>query len=484
MSKAVMAAAVYGPQDGPALVFRARAPTSPTTAGALTNSVSPPDTGSDRITRVSRLRVVLVTATALFTACTCGGGGPDDGGLGGGAGGGDGGAGGGAPTGRCDVDLSPFIGTATGAVRGKQISSTSELIGGPNAQGRVGDFLLENERVRVVIQGDGRLFGPLPYGGTILDADLDRSGDDQFGEIGLLYNFGRTVKPDQFEVLADGSDGRAAVIAVSGDDAANDYLSIRNSLEAALGRVPYADPYVDLPLRITNYFVLNAGEERVRFVTAFCNTSATTEAALAVGDLTAPGYVLEFFNPQSCTDGFGFGGLCAGLDRMRWYGYQGDGVAYGYAPYRPGSPTLPESQNATLSVAGITGSIIGVNGLLGLASWVRPSSAPRPGELRIPPRGSGVVARDFFIAKDLGDLSNLIETSRAALTGSALASFTAQVRSGGMPVPGARVTFEEASGKAVFLTGADGMASGQSCRRAPSRCRPGRPVTRRRRSRR
>jgi hypothetical protein len=129
------------------------------------NAVSPPDTGSDRIPRVSRLRVVLVTTMALFTACTCGGG-PEDGGLGGGlgggAGGGGGGAGGGAPTGRCDVDLSPFIGTATGAVRGKQISSTSELIGGPNAQGRVGDFLLENERVRVVIQGAGRLFGPLP----------------------------------------------------------------------------------------------------------------------------------------------------------------------------------------------------------------------------------------------------------------------------------------------------------------------------------
>lgn len=433
--------------------------------GALTNAVSPRATASDRITRVSRLRAVLVTATVLFTACTCGGGGPEDGGPGGGAGGGDGGGtGGGASTGRCDVDLSPFIGATTGTVRGRQITTTAELIGGPNAQGRVGDFLLENERVRVVIQGDGRLFGPLPYGGTILDADLDRSGADQFGELGLLYNFGRTVKPDQFEVLADGSDGAAAIIAVSGNDAANDYLSIRNSLAASLGRVPYADPYVDVPLRITNYFVLNAGERRVRFVTAFCNTSATAEAALAVGDLTDPGYVLEFFNPQSCTDGFGFGGLCAGLDRMRWYGYQGDGVAYGYAPYRPGnsgSPPVAEGQNATLSVAGITGSIIGANGLLGLGSWVRPSTTPRPGELRIPARGNGVVARDFFIAKDLGDLSNLIETSRAALTGSALASFTAEVKSGGVPVPSARLTFEEASGKAVFLTGADGKTTGQ-----------------------
>lgn len=407
---------------------------------------------------------MCATAALLFAACTCGGPGPGDGGSGGGAGGGEGGGtGGGAPSGRCELDLSPFIGSTSGTVRGRTITSPGELVGGPNAQARLGDFLLENERVRVVIQGDGRLFGPLPYGGTILDADLVRSGggQDQFGELGLLYNFGRTVKPDQFEVLADGSDGHAAVIAVSGDDAANDYLSIRNSLEASLGRVPYADPYVAVPLRITNYFVLNAGEQRVRFVTAFCNTSTTTEAALAVGDLTDPGYVLEFFNPQSCTDGFGFGGLCAGLDRMRWYGYQGDGVAYGYAPYRPGSPTVSEGQNATLSVAGITGSIIGANGLLGLGTWVRPSTGPRPGELRIAPRGNAAVARDFFIAKDLGEISTLVEQTRAALNGAALASFNATVRVGGAPVPGARVTFEEDSGKAVFIAGADGTTGGQ-----------------------
>lgn len=417
---------------------------------------------------VSRL-VVCVAALALLASCNCapdggGGSGAGGGGVGGGASGQGGGAGGGqGSVERCDIDLEPFIGEATGAVRGRQVTTEAELIGGPNAQGRVGDYLLENDEVRVIVQGAGRFFGALPWGGTILDADLVRAGpgDDQFGEIGLLYNFGRTLKPDRFEVLADGGDGRAAIIAVSGDDEANDYLSIRNSLAASLGRVPYADPYVALPLRITNYFVLNAGERRVRYVTAFCNTSRTQEAALAVGDLTDPGYVLEFFNPQSCTNGFGFGGLCAGLDRMRWYGYQGRGVAYGYAPYRPGSPTLPEGQNAILSVAGITGSILGANGLIGLGTWVQPATTPRPGEVRIPPLGRSTVARDFFIAEDLGAVSNLIEASRAARLGSALADVTVTVRQGGAPVEAARVVFEEESGKAAFVTAADGTAKGQ-----------------------
>ena len=428
---------------------------------------------------LSPLRVAVTCALLSLAACTCGGGGPTDGGTGGGGGdGGGAGGGGGPPSGRCELELSPFIGTATGTVRGKRVDAVGELVPGPNAQGRVGDYLLENEKVRVIIQGDGRLFGPLPYGGTILDAALV-GGDDQFGELGLLTNFGRTVKPDQFEVLADGSAGHAAIIAVSGNDAPNDYLSIRNSLAASLGRVPFADPYVELPLRITNYFVLNAGEQRVRFVTAFCNTSPTSQVALAVGDVTDPGYVLEFFNPQSCTDGFGFGGLCAGLDRMRWYGYQGNGVAYGYAPYRPGAPTIPEGQNATLSVAGITGSILGANGLLGLGSWVRPSVDPRPGELRIPPNGFSAMARDFVIARDLGEVSTIIEDSRAQAGGSALGQVTVTVRAASSPVSGARVAFEEDSGKAVFITGADGTARGDLQTRTfrVSAWAPGHPPT-------
>lgn len=409
-------------------------------------------------------RLVVVLAAVFVSGCSCTPESGTDGGTGGGDGGGAGGGGGAMATGRCDTDLGRFVTGARGTVRGKRVESAAELIAGPNAHGVVGDFLLENEKIRVIVQGDGRIFGPLPWGATILDADLVRSGPgrDQFGETGLLYNFGRTIKPDQFEVLADGSDGQAAILAMSGNDAPNDYLSIRNKLAESLGRVPYADPYADVPMRITSYFVLNAGEQRVRAITAFCNTDNRKEAALAVGDLTDPGYVVEFFNPQSCTNGFGFGGVCFGLDRMTWYGYQGDGVAYGYAPYKAGSPTVPEAQNATLSVAGITGSIIGSNGITGLGTWVQPSTAtPRAGELRIPPLGTSVMARDFWVAKDLGEISTLIEASRAASSGAQLGSFSVLVRSGGQPLENARVAFEGDNGRALFVTDAAGRASGK-----------------------
>lgn len=396
----------------------------------------------------------LAALWLIFVAgCTCDGNTGPDGGVDAGA---DAGFDAGPPSGRCEIELSGFI-TGTGAARGRRITSPGELLGGPNAHGKLGDFRLENEKIRVVVQAEGRAFGPLPYGGTIIDADLG-TDDDQFGEVGLLYNFGRTLKPDQYELLSDGADGGSAIVAISGVDTANDYLSIRNKLSESLGRVPYADPYVAMPLRITNYFVLNPGEQRVRFVTGFCSTDNREATALAVGDLTDPGYVLEFFNPRACTNGFGFGGLCFSLDQMSWFGYQGQGVAYGYSPYRAGSAMLAEPQNATLSVAGITGTIVGANGLLGLGSWVQQSAGPRDGELRIPPLGYGVLARDFWVAKDLGELSTLIETNRAPLTGAVLGRFSGAVRGAGA---GTRVVFEGAVDRAVFFTASDGTFSGE-----------------------
>ncbi len=407
---------------------------------------------------------------AFFCGCTCQTLPAVDGGVGGGGDGGGGGlvdAGAVADAGltRCDYDVTAFVTGATGTAHLKRIESTTEFVGGPTAQARIGDYRFDNEKIRLVVQGLGRAFGPQPYGGTILDADLVRPdggpGEDEFGELGLLYNFGRTVKPERFDIIADGSDGGAAILAVTGFDSANDYLSIRNKLAESLGRPTLADPYVSVPLKVTNYFVLNPGEQRLRFVSALCNLSQTQTVELAVGDLTDPGYTLEYFNSFSCTKGFGFGGVCFGLDRMSWFGYQGTHVAYGYAPYAPGQPTVPEPQNAVLTVAGITGTILGANGISGLVAWINPAPQPREGELRLSPFQIGVVARDFWVADTLGSISSLVETSRAKALSSALGTIGGTVRSGGTPLAGARVTLEGANdGRQVFTTDAAGHWSG------------------------
>src|SRR4051812_45985975 len=89
------------------------------------------------------------------------------------------------PPERCEVDLAAtglFSSVGTGAHAAK-ITDAAQLIGGEMAHGQLGDFLIENDNIRAVVQDARRVLGPNPYGGTIIDADLKRavgqSGHDQ-----------------------------------------------------------------------------------------------------------------------------------------------------------------------------------------------------------------------------------------------------------------------------------------------------------------
>src|SRR4051812_41372102 len=115
----------------------------------------------------------MVLVTCAGKGC---GGPPDDGGggPGGGAGGGDGG--GVATSDRCELPLDRFAVTVGNGASAKQVASGADLIGGPNAYGKVGDFLIQNDQVRFIVQGVDRHIGPQPFGATILDADLQHSG--------------------------------------------------------------------------------------------------------------------------------------------------------------------------------------------------------------------------------------------------------------------------------------------------------------------
>jgi hypothetical protein len=101
----------------------------------------------------------------------------------------------------------------------------SDLAGVPQpAHGRqrieVGDYLLVNERIAVVIEDKGLSDGYGRFGGEILS--LDKVGPDG-KPMGLsLYNEtlmaigNRTIKPTSVTVLNDGSDGKEAIVRVTG----------------------------------------------------------------------------------------------------------------------------------------------------------------------------------------------------------------------------------------------------------------------------
>ena len=111
-------------------------------------------------------------------------------------------------------------------LRAKQIENRFELIGGPVAMADTGDYLLENDKIRVAILGAKHSPGPGVFGGSLVDADIVRKdtrfnegrGRDRFAEMFPMCNL---LVPDptatEVFVLKDGSDGQEAVIRVQGE---------------------------------------------------------------------------------------------------------------------------------------------------------------------------------------------------------------------------------------------------------------------------
>lgn len=130
-------------------------------------------------------------------------------------------------------------------VSAKQIESYNEMIGGPSAKGKLGDYLIENDQIRAIIGGTGPAFAAGVFGGTLLDIDRYRwrsdergaQGHDAFSDAFPLANL-LVVNPadprwslklsdeaftmersvSAVQIIKDGSDGEA-IIRVSGHSA-------------------------------------------------------------------------------------------------------------------------------------------------------------------------------------------------------------------------------------------------------------------------
>lgn len=113
-------------------------------------------------------------------------------------------------TGSCDKQSVPQTPQAF------RVTDRAQLFGGPRALGEVGDYVLMNDRIRVVVQNAGYSRGFGVYGGGIIDADLrrpdeqgrnesqTRGGNDIFAEMFPSFFF-QAVACDKVEVLTDGT---------------------------------------------------------------------------------------------------------------------------------------------------------------------------------------------------------------------------------------------------------------------------------------
>src|SRR5512141_1191287 len=125
-----------------------------------------------------------------------------------------------------------------GLLLAKQAEDRSELVGGPVAMADIGDFILQNDKIKVAILGPKDSPGPGVFGGSIVDVDVRRDllgfegaqGRDRFAELfpvtNLLVPFPNQTKDasgkvtaSDVKVLNDGKDGKEAAIRVEGKGA-------------------------------------------------------------------------------------------------------------------------------------------------------------------------------------------------------------------------------------------------------------------------
>lgn len=146
------------------------------------------------------------------------------------------------------------------------------MVGGDRALGEVGDVVMQNEKVRLVIQKEGFSRGFGVYGGSLIDADLRRPdesgtageavGNDQFAELFPAF-FVQAVNVDQVSILDDGSEGGPARVEASG--IAGDFLELAAVLNRAVtgSNTQFRDPDSDPRIRYSTVYELEPDKQYV-----------------------------------------------------------------------------------------------------------------------------------------------------------------------------------------------------------------------------
>jgi len=123
----------------------------------------------------------------------------------------------------------------------RRVTTREDLVGGPSALGELKDFVLENDRIKVIIQDKGYSRGFGVYGGGLIDADRKRpvapgnsdvvEGRDSFGELFPIY-FLQALNPQSVEAFPPSDQDPDARVVVKGDG--GEFLSITKVLNRAL----------------------------------------------------------------------------------------------------------------------------------------------------------------------------------------------------------------------------------------------------------
>lgn len=336
----------------------------------------------------------------------------------------------------------------------------ADLVTGPLARGTAGDLVLENDRLRAVIQKGGRDWGHInQFGGNLIDAlpkrgDGSLTGRDHFEEFALGTNIESSPNYQSVTVLSSGGanpDGtcKPAVIRATGPDDLLDFVNGSSAIRgltlqgAPLNFPPSADD-VDLPVMIQTDYSLEDGKNYIKLETRLMNQSSTAQRIYLVEYVNGSGEV-ELFQ-----HGYGFGepfatAPCDRCNYMAYAGHEGgSGVSYGLIHREAGS--------SSVSVSGVSVFLYG-------RDIVTVATTPEPTQLNSPTAGpnytvpaSGELLFTRFFAVGDGTVASIVD-ARNEIHGLATGVVEGLVTDAAGPVAGAEI--------AMLSSARDGFAQGR-----------------------
>jgi hypothetical protein len=364
--------------------------------------------------------------------------------------------GGGGSSGELDLKkgvFGPSIWGTPDTFRGAGIVNDRQfLFGGPLARGRNGDVLLQNDKVRIILQKPDRTAGVGMFGGNIIDADRFRpsseAGQDQFGVIYPLINLSWTANYQSLEIInADFAKGPVVVRATAALDV---YDYIQTNIIVPFAKIYQGvdlhfddqfddvfDPFDNVPLLrnlarvIVTDYILKQDSDYVILQTHFQN-NGEEPIKMPVGDWVNGSGTVELFVPK---EGFVAKAKIDNAPSLIYQAMEDDvDVSYGYfynvVEHVKEDGALPGA--AALSVSGVTPMVLGESTLTNVVTL---GGDPKI-NFKIDP-GVRTVTRYFVVGT--GDVASVLKGGFEALGVSKVEMKGMVTDSNGQAVPRARV---------------------------------------------
>jgi hypothetical protein len=185
--------------------------------------------------------------------------------------------------------------------RAARVQGDLDLVPGAMAEGGAGDFLLENDRMRAILDRVDRPHGFAASGGNVLDA-APRGGTDLLRQVFTAFGdrFPRQARYEKVWVEEAGGPRRAAALVAEGRDLENPALRVRT------------------------VYRLEPGSPALSLRTVVTNTGETAVEALALGDVLEWEPGATFLPGRGTLEG-------SGRERAPWVASWRHGAVCGWA---------------------------------------------------------------------------------------------------------------------------------------------------------